>query len=25
MNDRAGQPAQPSDLVDTEELVHAYY
>jgi phosphoglucomutase len=25
MNARAGQPAQPSDLVDIEELVHAYY
>jgi phosphoglucomutase len=25
MNDRAGQPAQSSDLVDIEQLVHAYY
>jgi phosphoglucomutase len=25
MNDRAGQPAQPSDLVDIEALVHAYH
>jgi phosphoglucomutase len=25
MNDRAGQPAQESDLIDTAELVHAYF
>jgi len=25
MNDRAGQPAEPSDLIDVQELVDAYY
>jgi len=25
MNERAGQPAQPSDLVDTAELIRAYH
>jgi len=25
MNDRAGQPAEPSDLIDVHELVDAYY
>ncbi|GAA1212610.1 hypothetical protein GCM10009655_09870 [Rhodoglobus aureus] len=25
MNDRAGSPAQPSDLIDLTELVQAYY